>query len=377
MSTSSWKTTIGVLLVAAAIVAFAGRVGRAMPDFEVYRVAGARAVAGEELYRAEDGHWLFKYLPAYAFAMAPLAMLPDPIARVLWFSASAALLVFLVAQAWQLLPCPRSRATFVVSLTVIALGKFYARELLLGQSNVWLALLVLLAVGQWRAERRGVVGALLAAATLVKPYAVLFAPYLAARRQWRTLAVFSSCSVLILLLPAARYGWAGNLGLLAGWWETVTTSTAPNLIGQDNISIAGMYAKALGPGGMAAWLAAATSALVVVSVAGVLWRRPSLVLPEYLDAAVLLLLIPLLSPQGWDYVLLVATPGVMLLLDRLGESKRLGQVLTLACLAVLGLTLYDVMGRVLYRTFMMSPVPTLAALALMAQLLRLRLRRLA
>ena len=29
----------------------------------------------------------------------------------------------------------------------------------------------------------------------------------------------------------------------------------------------------------------------------------------------LLLLIPLLSPQGWDYVFLIGTPGVMLLLN--------------------------------------------------------------
>jgi len=42
-------------------------------------------------------------------------------------------------------------------------------------------------------------------------------------------------------------------------------------------------------------------------------------LADYLDAALLLFVIPLLSPQGWDYVLLVATPAVMLLLDRLEE----------------------------------------------------------
>ncbi len=58
-----------VLLFAVAAVVFARRSHREMLDFEVYRVAGARAAAAEPLYRAEDGHWQFKYLPAFALAI--------------------------------------------------------------------------------------------------------------------------------------------------------------------------------------------------------------------------------------------------------------------------------------------------------------------
>ena len=155
----------------------------------------------------------------------------------------------------------------------------------------------------------------------------------------------------------------------------MTTSTAPNLVGQDNISIAAMYAKAIGAGGMAASLALVTSVVVAATAGAILWRRPiSTPGPEYVDAAVLLMLIPLLSPQGWDYVLLVSTPGVMLLLDRIGETRWPWRVLTVACLALLGLTTYDLLGRTAYRVFMMSPAPTMAALTLVVLLLRLRLR---
>ena len=41
--------------------------------------------------------------------------------------------------------------------------------------------------------------------------------------------------------------------------------------------------------------------------------------PEYLECALLMLLIPLVSPQGWDYVLLLATPAVVCLVDRWRE----------------------------------------------------------
>ena len=44
-----------------------------MVDFEVYRTAAARALDAEPLYRADDGHYQFKYLPAFALAMAPFA----------------------------------------------------------------------------------------------------------------------------------------------------------------------------------------------------------------------------------------------------------------------------------------------------------------
>ena len=73
---------LGILLLAAiAVAAFTRRSQREMYDFDVYRVAGVRAAAAEPLYRAEDGHWQFKYLPAFALAIAPLAQVPPVAAR--------------------------------------------------------------------------------------------------------------------------------------------------------------------------------------------------------------------------------------------------------------------------------------------------------
>ena len=113
-----------------------------MFDFEVYRVAGARAAAAESLYRAEDGHWQFKYLPAFAIAVAPLAQLPPVAARAAWFFLSVGLVVLLVNRSLALLPDRRRSAAFLVWLTVLAMGKFYVREVGLGQSNLLLAVLV-------------------------------------------------------------------------------------------------------------------------------------------------------------------------------------------------------------------------------------------
>jgi hypothetical protein len=136
-----------------------------------------------------------------------------------------------------------------------------------------------------------------------------------------------------------------------------------------------MFAKWIGVGPAASWLALATGAIVVAACAAVLLRRAAVQFPEYLDAAVLMMLMPLLSPQGWDYVLLISTPAVMLLLDRLEEFRVPLRVLLAVSLGTAGLTFWDVMGREAYRAFMMTSVVTFCALAELGMVLDLRRRR--
>lgn len=403
------RAWLAVLLVAAAALSFHLRAGRSMPDFQVYRTAATRVVAGEPLYRASDGHWQFKYLPAFAFVVAPLSLFPAPdaarttqprgrdynpwsdTARVAWFGCSVLLLVALLTLSIRLLPRERgrdvrldeqrptrlTRTGAIVGVTILALGKFYARELELGQTNILLAVVVLLAVRASKAGREWVSGALFAAATVVKPYAIVFLPYLVARRRWRACAALAGVLAAALVMPVLRYGFTGNAALLAGWLSTVTSSTAPNLAVSDNISIAGMFAKWLGVGAPARWLALATALVLVAACVRTLLATPAGDCPDYFDAALLLTLIPLLSPQGWDYVLLLATPAVMLLLDRLGAFNRAARWLAVACLLVVGLTLWDVVGRRVYALFMFSSVATLCYLFEVGLLLRLRQKQVA
>ena len=64
---------IALLCVALALLLFEIRIGRHMRDFAVYRQAATRALYAEPLDRPEDGHFQFKYLPIFAYAMAPFA----------------------------------------------------------------------------------------------------------------------------------------------------------------------------------------------------------------------------------------------------------------------------------------------------------------
>src|SRR5581483_12125139 len=86
--------TIVVVVVATAGYVYA-RHRRDFWDFEVYRTAGARVLAAQPLYQAEDLHYQFKYWPAFAFAMVPFARLSPEAGKVIWYALSVAFIALL------------------------------------------------------------------------------------------------------------------------------------------------------------------------------------------------------------------------------------------------------------------------------------------
>ena len=110
-------------------------------------------------------------------------------------------------------------------------------------------------------------GLLVALAVVIKPYAVLFLPWLAAQRESRALLAAAAGIGAALVLPVAIYGVHGTAALHMAWWRTVTESTAPNLLNADNVSLAAMFAKWLGVGRTAALAATASAVLLVANAA--------------------------------------------------------------------------------------------------------------
>jgi Glycosyltransferase family 87 len=369
------RALLGVLAVVSLVAVFTTRVSRKMPDFDVYRTAGARARLAEPLYRADDGHFQFKYLPAFAIFAAPLAMIPAPAAKGAWFALSALLMLVLLGLSVRAMPEVHLPPALLVVLTFVAMAKFYAHELVLGQVNLLFAVLAVLAIVWLRNGRDAGAGLLLALAVVVKPYAVIFAPWLATRRNHTALVTMVAGLLVLLLLPAAKYGWDGNLRLLGDWWQTVTSTTSPNLTNPDNVSLIAMFTRWLGPDSPARILAAVTGAILLLLTAVVIAGRGNLPAPEALEGSLLLLLIPLLSPQGWDYVFLIGTPAVMLLIDNLRSLPREIRAATVVAIAVVALSIFDVMGRTAYALFMRLSLITVLVGIEVAALITLRFRR--
>ena len=366
-----------VAVIALASIMYVVRVRSEMVDFAVYRTAAVRALEAEPLYRADDGHYQFKYLPAFALAMAPFAWMAPETAKAVWYALSVALLVVFVAASIQGLP-ERRRSTAVLAwLTVLLMAKFYAHELNLGQTNILLGVVLVLGLLAAQRGRAALAGALVGVGVFVKPYAVILLPWLLAGAGLPGVAAATGVLLAGLLAPALFYGWAGNIDQVIGWYRTVTDTTAPNLLQPENVSLATMWAKWLGPGPLAGRLAVATVALAMIVVAWAVWRRARVRVPAYLEFGLLMLLVPLISPQGWDYVLLVATPAVVCLVDRFAEMTPPWRAVTAVAAVLMSFTIFDLLGRALYTRLMAVNVVSVAALALFVALAHLRARALA
>jgi hypothetical protein len=364
-------------LLAAALGAFVLRVSRDMHDSEVPWTAARRAAAAEPLYRAGDEHYQFKYLPAFAVLAIPLGVMPLAVAKGVWFVGSVALLVGLMTLSVRLLPEQRKPTTLLVVSTIVVLAKFYARELDMGQVNLPFAMTVTGALLAMKTKRDLLAATLIVLSIAIKPYGALLLPVVVARRQRVGIVAAAIGCLLLLLLPVPLYGWSGTVDLHESWWETVTETTAPNLLNPDNVSLASLYAKWLGMTFLSTILAAASALGLLAAVMMVFLRRRSIPFPEGLEGSLLLLLIPLLSPQGWDYVLLIATPAIVYLANYLDTLPGPLRVITVIAGLTIGLSLFDIMGRAAYAAFMGAGIISVCALVLVAALTTLRLKAVA
>jgi hypothetical protein len=348
-----------------------------MPDFEVYWRAGARAADAEPLYRPADGEYQFKYFPAFAIMALPFGLMPLDLAKVVWFTLSAAALAALLPMSVALLPHRRKPAWLLIGALCVGLGKYYAEDLVLGQINTLVAFVGACAILAFHRGREAVAGSLVAVAIVLKPYALILAPWVVARRQPRAIGALVIGLSVAGALPIVLYGLGGTIDLHVGWWRTVTDTTTGTLLHSDNVSIASLWAKRLGIGSAATMLAAASSLAVVAAAAAVFLRRSAVTKPDGLEVGLLLAITPLISPQGWDYVLLLATTALVYVVNDFDRLPRPFRVLTAAAIAVVGLSLYDLLGRRLLYTLLNMSAITISMLLLVAAMVTVRMRRLA
>jgi arabinofuranan 3-O-arabinosyltransferase len=365
------------LLVALAVWVYIFKAGPRMPDFEVYWKAASRAAHAEPLYRPDDGHFQFKYLPAFAVLAMPIGLLPLQTAKMLWFAISIGFLIALLVLNVRLPPEQRKPVRWLVAILIVVFAKFYAHELVLGQVNMMFAVVATGALLAIKQGREAVAGVLVALAIVIKPYAVLFLPWLVARRELISTGAALAGLAAALMLPAALYGFEGNVALHREWWRTVTETTAPNLAVYDNVSLAAMYFRWVGPGELSARLAYGTAVLLLAVAAAVFLGRRGVPFPEGLEGGLLLTLMPLLSPQGWDYVFLIATPAVLYLVNYEDRLPFFMRIITAIVLATIGLSLFDLMGRTAYYAFMRLSIISVCFFVVIAELAVLRVRKIA
>jgi hypothetical protein len=169
----------------------------------IYTEAGQ--LAREQQFAPERSYlWPFIRPPVYAILMAPLALMPFPIAFWFWMSAQSAVLVGCWAWAWRRFG-PEAAvwgALFFAGPMGIAHGQDCA---------LFLALLCgAFALGE---KKRAFLCGLVLGLGLMKFHLFLMWPLvLLVQRRWRILAGFSVCGLGQGLLSLAILGWSGLWG---------------------------------------------------------------------------------------------------------------------------------------------------------------------
>jgi hypothetical protein len=345
---------------------------KSQEDFRVFHTAGARFLGGEPLYRDTDGLMPFKYAPVVALLFAPLGLLPERAASLVWLLASCAMLWRFVRLSAELFTGRASPGR--EALVVLLVLPFVRHHFAVGQCD--LALFWLSAESLRLAPRRPwLSGALLSWVCLVKPPFLLFLGTAVLLLQARRVAGFAVGLVLGLGASALRYGLEGNLAQLMRWRQLLSQSTPDMLCAVDNESVWGMACAWVSPPGQPAFLAAVAvgSLLVVGAFAAALLRlrreRPTEA--EALLHAAAFYLTAFLSPLGWRTALLGLVPLLFLLLQRREAFtppwlRALALAVPLSN-ALAGMLLYDVAGRAAFLFYLGHKV--MAALALATALL--------
>jgi hypothetical protein len=372
----TFRAVAACALIALAVWLFIAKARERMPDFEVYWQAGARAAAAEPLYRPSDGDYQFKYFPAFAVAMMPFALMPLATAKAVWFTLSMAALMLLLPLSTTL-PQRRKSIALLIVVGVVGLGKYYVEDLVLGQINTLVALVAVGMVLAIQGGREALAGSLAALAIVLKPYALILVPWVIARQHLRAIAALAIGLIAACALPVIRYGVDGTIALHRDWWLTVTATTGGVLLHTDNVSLASLWAKRLGAGPAATALAAASSVALLAGAAVVFLRRKGVAKPDGLEAGLLLAITPLISPQGWDYTLVLATLAITYVVNDIDRLPALLRALTIVAIVCIGVSLYDVLGRRVLYLLLDFSVITVGVILVIAAAMMVRMRRLA
>lgn len=309
----------GWVLASVLLAALGWRAATDSVDFPIYHHAGSQVLAGDfELYPSEvydgrpvGGHG-FRYAPVWALLFVPFALLPLPLAAGIFYAVKVAAIVALALLLARHATANTSGGK-LLGLMLLATGGYLLEELRGGN----LQLLVI--AGVVYATMRAASGAIavpalifgLAIAAKVTPAA--FVAYVALRHGVRHFVAAAAVLSVVLAGPAMVWGIEQNAHLLTGFANYSRTSleTPDNA---RNFSIRGWLSKVLPPT-MRPSLDGIWAGVVGVLALAVFarLRRPWTLPRGQLELALLLTLMPLLSPHSQRIYFTALSAAVLLM----------------------------------------------------------------
>jgi hypothetical protein len=198
---------------------------RAQGDFNVYYRAGHRVLHHLAIYPPDDSD-RFLYAPIFAIAFAPLAALPRHLAQFVFFAINAFSLTELILGAGVLLfGRQRQLPAELIVVPVLLSFRFIDNNFDHGQINLPTLALIVWAIIYADESDDAWAGLMIAAAILIKPFAILAALHLAIRKRFATLGWAIVAGIALLVVPVVVFGPHGLIDQTGAYVTAIASMT--------------------------------------------------------------------------------------------------------------------------------------------------------
>jgi hypothetical protein len=326
-------------------------------DFEVYYKTATRMLHSAELYSvAEDGHYVYKYSPVAGLYFVPFAILSYPVAAATYWILLTVLLIVGLKVFYTLLDDTdsqrkRNSISVVLILSLLAIGVHVHREWHLGQVNLLLLIIYIFMIRAYTKKQLLVFAALLSFSIFIKPFALIFLPYLLYKKQWLTIVYSLAFTLILAFSPLILYPSLAQLSHLYQSWQNelaVELSAKQNLLADANHTIFSVVARYTPTRFM---LTTAHSQkiyqLIVLVLIGIGFlffslrqRKKEATLSEF---SFLIALIPLLAFTS-ENAFLFELPVIMILTYHFKLLSLIQKALFITGCVLIGANIYDVLG---------------------------------
>jgi hypothetical protein len=179
---------------------------RKQGDFNVYYRTGHRVLDGLAIYPPDDKD-RFLYAPIFAIAFAPLAAIPRAVAQLVFFAINAfALIEFVLGAGVILFGRAHRLPSALIALPVLLAFVFIDNNIEHGQINLPTLAMIVWAIIAAEESHDASAGVMLAAAILIKPFAILAALYLLTRSRFAVVGWTIAAGIALLAAPIVFFG---------------------------------------------------------------------------------------------------------------------------------------------------------------------------
>jgi hypothetical protein len=366
---------VGVYLIGLGISA----AFRSQGDFAIYYLAGQRVAHHSPLYPDSDSD-RFLYAPVFAVAFVPLGRMSAGSAQCVWFLVNAAALVAFIVGSGRMLFGKRQLPASLILIPLVFVARFINNNVEHGQINLCSLALIVWAVVAGEARRPAVSGAMLAAATLIKPFAMLAGLYLMLTKRKAPLIWAGLWIAILLILPVLFFGPARAIDETSNYLHAAASMGAryhTMLTNQSATSASiRLFERVVGEG-EAFRIGIAFEIALVLSVGGWIINAgdPALVNGR-LALCGLFCIMPSLAPVSWKSYYASLLPPYMALVSALWTDRPPEAGSTAAARALVGLSvLMNILGgqklkrwALFYSFHFLSSLVVLAALIATARI---------